>query len=116
MKAGPEKKDVDAWHKWNREMKALYTVPVANAADPGLHDIAERVKDYKGGEHKQGYYTNKDAHTSRPVMDSCLAALQLMVYYRYLPTTQTKAGEDAADDKATSVKVDKNEVQVDVDF
>ena len=27
-------------------------------------------------------------------MDTCLAALQLMVYYRYLPTTSTKAGEN----------------------
>ena len=31
-------------------------------------------------------------------MDTCLAALQLMVYYRYLPTTSTKAGENDADE------------------
>ena len=33
-----------------------------------------------------GHWVNSDAHTDRPVMDTCLAALQMMVYYRYLPT------------------------------
>ena len=53
-----------------------------------------------GKPHKQGYFENKDAHSSRPVMDSCLAALQLMVYYRYLPTTNTVTDEPNADIKA----------------
>jgi hypothetical protein len=35
-----------------------------------------------------GWWENADVHTDRPVMDTCLAALQLMVYYRYLPTFQ----------------------------
>jgi hypothetical protein len=48
-------------------------------------------------------------------MATCLCALQLMVYYRYLPTTQTKAAkanteaEDKKDEK-------KDEVEVEVDI
>jgi hypothetical protein len=38
-----------------------------------------------------GWWENKDHHTDRPVMDTCLAALQLMVYYRNLPTTSKDA-------------------------
>ena len=95
-------------------MKALYTVPVPEG-EPGLHDVATPARDHNGREHKQGFYTNKDAHTSRPVMDTCLAALQLMVYYRYLPTTQTSAAEESSSATA-SVKKDKSEVEVEVDF
>jgi hypothetical protein len=36
-------------------------------------------------------------------MDTCLAALQLMVYYRYLPTTSTKAGENDAGESAEGI-------------
>ncbi len=113
MKQGAQQKDVEAWQKWNKEMKKLYTAAVPDG-QPGLHDLPGTVKDYKGGEHKKGYYTNLDQYSSRPVMDSCLAALQLMVYYRYLPTTQTTAGAD--DDSKTSSKVDKDEVEIEVDF
>ena len=79
MKQGATKEDETTWHNWNAAMKKLY--PASIIDDPGM------VKDYKGGEHKQGHYVNQDAHTSRPVMDSCLAALQLMVYYRYPPNS-----------------------------
>ena len=52
-------------------------------------------------------------------MDTCLAALQLMVYYRYLPTTSVKAGEDEAgaggDDSAQEIDKSKD-VAVTVDI
>ena len=52
-------------------------------------------------------------------MGTCLCALQLMVYYRYLPTTQTKAGrverEDAPEKKDVK-KAKKAEVEVEVDI
>ena len=86
MKAGATKQDVDSWVKWNNEMKKLYPSSII--------DLPEKVADVNGKEHAQGYYQNTDAHSSRPYMDTCLAALQLMVYYRYLPTTSTKAGEN----------------------
>ena len=80
--------------------------------------LPEKVPDYTGKEHKQGYYENKDAHTSRPYMDTCLTALQLMVYYRYLPTTSVKAGADEGTEDAAGAKaMDKsNDVNVSVDI
>ena len=88
MKAGATKQDVDSWVKWNLEMRKLYPSSIIT--------LPEKVADVKGKEHAQGYFQNVDAHSSRPYMDTCLAALQLMVYYRYLPTTSTKAGENDA--------------------
>ena len=74
--------------------------------------------DWTGKAHKQGHFENTDQHTSRPVMDTCLAALQLMVYYRYLPTTQTKnMTEDAEGGGGAEAAVDKGgDVNVDVDI
>jgi hypothetical protein len=92
MKQGAKKSDEIAWQNWNQAMKKYYTAAIID--DP------ETVPDWTGKGHKQGHFENKDAHTSRPTMDTCLAALQLMVYYRYLPTTQTKAGADIADQQA----------------
>ena len=96
MKAGATKQDVDSWVKWNNEMKKLYPSSII--------DLPEKVADVNGKEHAQGYYQNTDAHSSRPYMDTCLAALQLMVYYRYLPTTSTKAAEDDAGENADGIK------------
>ncbi len=109
MKQGATKTDEMTWHKWNAAMKKLY--PAKIIEDP------VKVKDWSGKEHKQGHFVNTDAHTSRPVMDTCLAALQLMVYYRYLPTTQTKAAVAEDDQKdAAEAAVDKSDVDVVVDF
>ena len=109
MKQGATKTDEMTWQKWNLAMKKLYPAKII--------DEAAKVKDWSGKEHKQGYFKNNDVHTSRPVMDTCLVALQLMVYYRYLPTTQTKAAvaeEDAKD--AAEAAVDKSDVGVEVDI
>jgi hypothetical protein len=77
-------------------MKKLYPASII--------DLPEKVADVNGKDHAQGYYQNTDAHSSRPYMDTCLAALQLMVYYRYLPTTSTKAAEDDAGENADGIK------------
>ena len=110
MRAGASKLDESTWFAWNKAMKALYPKSII--------DLPEKVKDSIGQEHKQGYFVNKDVHTTRPYMDTCLAALQLMVYYRYLPTAQTKAGEVHSDKEVDSSKqaVDKKDVGVEVDF
>lgn len=76
MRIGATSKDIKSWQQWNAGMKALYTssiikVPKATIGSDGV-------------EHEQGYYENRDANTSRPYMDSCLVALQLMTYYRHL--------------------------------
>ena len=86
------------WKKWNAEMKAPVT-----------------VKDAKGKPQAVGHWVNKDAHTTRPVMDTCLAALQLMVYYRYLPTTQLKATEVEKDVENLS-KDKSGEITVTIDI
>ncbi len=72
-----------AWENWNREMKTIYT------AAQQIEKNA--VKDPQGRDCDIGWWTNGDAHTDRPVMDTCLASLQLMVYYRYLHTTRVAA-------------------------
>jgi hypothetical protein len=110
MKAGAMKNDEVTWQQWNLAMKKLYPAAII--------DLPEKVPDYTGKEHKQGYYENKDAHTSRPYMDTCLTALQLMVYYRYLPTTSVKAGADEGTEDAAGAKaMDKsNDVNVTVDI
>ena len=109
MKAGANKNDEVAWQKWNLAMKKLYPASII--------DLPEKVTDHTGKEHRQGYYENKDNHTSRPYMDTCLAALQLMVYYRYLPTTSVKAGADEAPAEDGAEAIDKsNDVAVTVDI
>jgi hypothetical protein len=52
--------------------------------------------EYNGKMYDIGWWENSDEHTddhrrTLPVMDSCLAALQLMSIYRYLPTTTEAA-------------------------
>jgi len=109
MRAGATKADEATWQKWNAEMKKLYTKSII--------DLDKRVLDYLGKEHKQGYFENKDAHSTRPYMDSCLAALQLMVYYRYLPTTSIEASTEDQDSKNDAVNADdSNDVKVKVDI
>ncbi|MGN0855373.1 MAG: prenyltransferase/squalene oxidase repeat-containing protein [Kiritimatiellia bacterium] len=109
MKQGAQKKDEVAWQNWNKEMKLLYPKSIIDDPEP--------VKDWSGKDHKQGHFVNKDAETSRPVMDTCLVALQLMVYYRYLPTTQTAAAADVGAADSGAAAVDKGgDVSIEVDI
>jgi hypothetical protein len=113
MKAGATKNDEVTWQQWNVAMKKTYPslIKEANAQGP-----LPKVKDYTGKEHKQGYFENLDAHSTRPYMDSCLAALQLMVYYRYLPTTSVEAGKDEAVEDAAKAMDKSKDVAVTVDI
>lgn len=97
MKDGATKEDKETWLAWNKEMKVLLTSKILS--------IDAMVKDWSGSAHRQGYFKNYDRDSSRPYMDTCLAALQLMVYYRYLPTAQTAAAKE-----------DAGEITVDLDF
>ena len=107
MRQGATKPDEQAWQKWNAEMKKLYP--------PAIKDLPDKVKDHTGKEHKQGYFENEDTFSSRPVMDTCLAALQLMVYYRYLPTSQLKSTEEE-DKSGAEAAAGKDDVGVEVDI
>ena len=114
MKAGAAKNDEVTWQKWNLEMKKLYPSIIKDADGKGP---LPKVQDHTGKEHKQGYFVNSDAHSTRPYMDTCLVALQLMVYYRYLPTTSVKAGEDEVSDGDATKSMDKSsDVSVTVDI
>jgi hypothetical protein len=86
------------WENWNNAMKPLY-VNAQQVEKGAVQDAHGRVADI-------GWWGNGDAHTDRPVMDTCLAALQLMVYYRYLPTTRQSAVKPAAEIIATATDTD----------
>ena len=81
------KEDRELWAKWNGQMKAVY---------PSSQKVCtQKIADPKGKQCEMGYWMNKDTWSTRPVMDTCLCALQLMVYYRYLPTTAKTVKETA---------------------
>ncbi|MBM4164207.1 MAG: hypothetical protein FJ222_07180 [Lentisphaerae bacterium] len=90
------------WESWNARMKPDYLK--ALIIEKGVYT------DHLGKLQDIGHWVNDDNHTDRPVMDTCLAALQLMVYYRNLPTTQAAAimdelgitTADAADPKSAT--------------
>lgn len=96
------------WEKWNKAMMPLYVKnqKITPKDQSGYVDVDGKPQEI-------GWWVNADTHTDRPIMDTCLAALQLMVYYRYLPTYQTakataedySAAEGATDTKG-DIKVD----------
>ena len=90
-------------------MKALYPKSITTLPET-IDGIDGKPKAI--GYWKQGY--------NNPTMGTCLVALQLMVYYRYLPTTQTKAAKvEAHDDDADAKKGSKKkskDVDVEVDI
>ncbi len=91
------------WDNWNKAMKPRYVKAQL---------IQEKaIKDDKGVDRDIGWWENADTHTDRPVMDTCLAALQLMVYYRYLPTTSKEAVQVEEEIVATST--DTDDIKVD---
>ena len=90
------------WESWNQRMwpsyvSAQFIVPAGEngtICDCPLcktqfkNKLSEPYQDDKGKYQEIGHWINTDVHTDRPIMDTCLAALQMMVYYRYLPTFQ----------------------------
>ena len=87
------------WKKWNEGMWPEYV--------KAQFVEEKKIADADGVMQDIGWWENSDTSGSnqRPVMDTCLAALQLMVYYRYLPTFKsvsiptevTATAQDAAD-------------------
>ena len=92
------------WDNWNKAMKPRYVGAQIIEKD-AYTDAAGKPQDI-------GYWKNVDAHSDRPVMDTCLAALQLMVYYRYLPTTSERAVQAAPE--IAAVSTDNGEIKVDI--
>jgi hypothetical protein len=80
------------WTSWWDKLWRLYVR--AQKIEKGAYT------DPQGRPQEIGWWENTDANTDRPVMDTCLAAIQLMVYYRNLPTTRALAVKpDAAETK-----------------
>ena len=109
MCAGATAANVKSWQEWNLAMKQLYprTMITPNETIPGPD----------GKPRKIGYWKNNDATCASggDTMATCLCALQLMVYYRYLPTTQTKAAKANTEaDEKKDEKKDEVEVEVDI--
>ena len=92
------------WKKWNEEMWPEYVK--AQLVEP------KAIADPQGVMQDIGWWENADDASDRPVMDTCLAALQLMVYYRYLPTF--KAVNIPEEVVATST--DSPDIQVDINL
>ena len=67
-----------------------------SAYPSAMKELPERIPDARGRPCAMGYWQNRDAYNA-PVMGTCLCALQLMVYYRYLPTSSLRATEQAPD-------------------
>ena len=107
MKQGATPTDVQAWQAWNAAMKTLYPKTIITPE--------ETVEGPDGKPRQIGYWKNADAHGSGDTMATCLCALQLMVYYRYLPTTQAERRE-APPRKGYAATVRAREVAVDVDI
>jgi hypothetical protein len=91
------------WENWNKEMKPIYV--------KAQQIEKNAIKDANGKDCDIGWWTNGDAHTDRPVMDTCLAALQLMVYYRYLPTTSAEAVK--VEEEIVATTTDTEDIKVD---
>lgn len=105
MKQGATPADTASWQAWNQAMKALYPKAIVTPD--------ETIEGVDGKPRQIGYWTNKDAHGSGDTMATCLCALQLMVYYRYLPTTQAERRSEPVQSRPRPIRRD---VCVDVDI
>lgn len=98
----------ERWKRWNKMMSDLY---------PKTQKIQSRETsgyvDHHGKPQEIGHWENGDANEDGGpfVMDTCLATLQLEVYYRYLPTFKEVKVEDA------DIVIDKkDDVDIEIDF
>ena len=117
----------EQWKKWNDRMWPSYVAaqfkiekgeagttcacPICKTPEFSTK-LKEPYVDAKGEYQEIGHWVNTDAHTDRPIMDTCLAALQMMVYYRYLPTfKQVDVPAEVVSDAS-----DKGDIVVDTDL
>ena len=112
MCQGATPANVKTWQDWNVAMKALYPRTIIT--------LPETIDGPDGKPRKIGYWKWTADETCKgggDTMTTCLCALQLMVYYRYLPTMQTKAAKaNTEPEKESSGKKKSGEVDVEVDI
>ncbi len=76
----------DRWRKWNSAMKKVYCE--GQQIERGVY------KDHNGADQEIGYWTCLDEHIGdQPLMPTVYISQQLMIYYRFLPSTTQKAWE-----------------------
>ncbi len=114
MCQGATPANVKAWQEWNMAMKALYPKT--------MKTLQQTIPGPDGKPRPVGYWpwvADKTCKGGGDTMTTCLCALQLMVYYRYLPTTQTKAAKAVAggdDEAGAKSKKKSKDIDVDVDI
>ena len=112
MCQGATPANVKTWQDWNVAMKQLYTKTIKT--------LPETIPGIDGKPKSVGYWpmvADETCKAGGDTMATCLCALQLMVYYRYLPTTQTKAAKAITDgDDAAGKKKKKQDVDIEVDI
>ena len=110
MCQGATAANVKSWQDWNVAMKALYPTKIIT--------LPETIPGPDGKPRKIGYWkmiAEETCASGGDTMSTCLCALQLMVYYRYLPTTQTKAAKAITEPEDSGKKKSKDiDVEVDI--
>lgn len=97
------------WQNWNRKMIDVYF--------NGQTVLKGQYTDRQGVQRDMGYWKCEDMHIgTQPVSPTCWVALQLMVYYRYLPTSSKEARGVSAKPKPEPPKEEKLDVDIEVDI
>ena len=97
------------WFDWNNKMKSVYK--------RGQHKEIGKYQDHRGMPQEIGWWTCEDMHIgTQPIATTCYVALQLMVYYRYLPTGQKSAWKitEEKEEKVTGAAKDDVDVSIDI--
>ena len=111
MAQGASKQNLETWQQWNLAMKKLYVKSIVTPP--------ETIDGPDGKPKAIGYWPwvadEWGKNIGGDTMPTCLCALQLMVYYRYLPTTQTSAAKtDSGTEKSAGKKSADVSVEVDI--
>lgn len=96
MRDDASKSDLEAWKKWNLAMKKKYAIAIY---DSGMS--AEAFVDDSNHQHRIGWLEHNSLDEKNRYIDTCLTALQLMVYYRYPVDSYVKL-QDAQNSGALS--------------
>ena len=96
MKDGATADDLKTWQDWNVAMKKLYPTSMIT--------LDEKIEGPDGKMHAMGYWDQGYRGKQYQILGTCLCALQLMVYYRYLPATKIEKAADTKKDDAKSKK------------
>jgi hypothetical protein len=112
MCVGATPANLKSWQDWNMAMKQLYPRSIIT--------LPTKIDGPDGKPRSIGYWkmiAEETCASGGDTMATSLCALQLMVYYRYLPTTSLKAGKaDNAGDDEEEKKKKAKEVEVEVDI